>query len=523
MTSMSNFRLLRRLLLSAIICLSVGQSVRAAVRLPAIIGSHMVLQASSPLTIWGWAEPGEEVTVDFGDNTANAKADAGGKWLVKLPAMQATQQPQAMTIRGANTIQLTDILVGEVWLGSGQSNMEWPVAAADHAAEEIKSANHPKLRLFLVPKVPAATPAKDVQAGWTVCTPQTVGNFSAVAYFFGRELHEKLDVPVGLIASSWGGTRIEPWIPPEGFAEAPELAAERKQIETLREAYQTALKNKVPEFKTWVEAAEKAIAAGSEIGDPPAPPADPFKAYGAPTSLYNGMIHPLAPFALQGALWYQGEANRGQAMHYHELMKALIRGWRNVWGMGNMPFLFVQLAPYRYDNNVTALPELWEAQAATLSVPNTGMAVTTDIGNIADIHPRNKQEVGRRLARWALAKVYGQTDVVYSGPIYDSMTVEGKQIRLKFKHAEGGLKSRDGKPLTWFSIAGSDKKFTRAKATIDGETVLVESTEVEAPVAVRFGWHQLAEPNLTNQAGLPASPFRTDDWSDAVSAPPESE
>ncbi len=521
---MSNFRFLRRLLLSAVIIAGVsGPSARAAVRLPAIIGSHMVLQASSPLTIWGWAEPGEEVTVAFGDDKASTKADAGGNWMVKLPAMQASRQPREMTIQGANTILLTDILVGEVWLGSGQSNMEWPVAAADHAAEEIKAADHPMLRLFLVPKVPSATPAKDVQAGWTVCTPDTVRNFSAVAYFFGREVHEKLDVPVGLIASSWGGTRIEPWIPPEGFAEAPELAAERKQIETLRAAYQTALKNKVPEFKAWVEAAEKALAAGSEISDPPTPPADPFKAYGAPTSLYNGMIHPLAPFAMQGVLWYQGEANRGQAMHYHELMKALIHGWRDVWGLGNLPFLFVQLAPYRYDHNATALPELWEAQAATLSVPNTGMAVTTDIGNPADIHPRNKQEVGRRLARWALAKVYGQTDVVYSGPIFDSLTVEGKQVRLKFKYAEGGLASRDGKPLTWFSIAGADKKFVRAKATIDGETLLVESPEVEAPVAVRFGWHQLAEPNLTNQAGLPASPFRTDDWSDAMSAPPEGE
>ena len=520
---MNHFRGLPRLILSTtILCLlAVGRSASAAVKLPAVIGSHMVLQASSPLTIWGWADPGEEVTVTLGDTKAIAKADAEGKWLVKLPAMQASAEPREMTIRGTNTIQLTDILVGEVWLASGQSNMEWPVAAADNPEAEIKAADVPKLRLFLVPKVPSGTPANDVQAGWTACTPDTIKNFSAVAYFFGRELHQKLDAPVGMIASSWGGTRIEPWTPPEGFADAPELAGERKQIESLREGYQTALKNKLPEYKAWVEAAEKAVAEGAALGDAPSPPADPFKAYGAPTALYNGMIHPLAPFALRGALWYQGESNRGQGMHYHDLMQALIRGWRTVWGQGNFPFLFVQLAPYKYDNNVTALPEIWEAQTATLATPNTGMAVITDIGNTADIHPRNKQEVGRRLARWALAKTYGKSDVVYSGPIYESMAVEGKRVRLKFKHAEGGLAARDGKPLSWFSIAGADKKFVKANAMIDGETVLVESPEVASPAAVRFGWHQLAEPNLVNQAGLPASPFRTDHWTDAVSAPPE--
>ncbi|HJT35994.1 MAG TPA: sialate O-acetylesterase [Pirellulales bacterium] len=519
---MSDFRGLRRsAVLAATICILCLTPAMAAVKLPAIIGSHMVLQASSPLTIWGWADPGEDVMVTFGDTKASAKADGAGKWLVKLPAMQASDQPREMTIVGKNTIQLTDILVGEVWLASGQSNMEWSVAASDNPETEIKAADHPKIRLFLVPKVPSRTPANDVQTAWTVCTPDTVKNFSAVAYFFGRELHQKLESPVGMIASSWGGTRIEPWTPPEGFADAAELEGERKQIEAMRDSYQTALKNALPQFKAWVEAAEKAAAGGTEIGDPPAAPADPYKVYGAPTALYNGMIHPLVPFAIRGALWYQGESNRGQAMHYHDLMKALIRGWRTVWGQGNFPFLYVQLAPFRYDNNVTALPEIWEAQTATLAVPNTGMAVTTDIGNVSDIHPRNKQEVGRRLARWALANTYGKTDVVFSGPTYESLAVDGKQIRLKFKHAHGGLAARDGKPLTWFSVAGADKKFVKANATIDGETVLVESPEVASPVAVRFGWHQLAEPNLMNKAGLPAVPFRTDEWKDAVSAPAE--
>lgn len=494
------------------------ERARGEVTLPAIIGSHMVLESGTPLTIWGWANEGEEVTVALGDTKAVAKADANRDWLVKLPAMPAGDEPLEMTISGTNTIKLTDILVGEVWMGSGQSNMQWSVAQSANADAEIAAANYPKIRLFLVPLVPSGKPAKDVNAAWTVCTPETVKPFSAVCYYFGRELHKSLNVPVGMIATSWGGTAIQPWIPPAGYDEVPQLKGERQQIESLTNAYQTALKNKVPEVKNWLETAEKALAAGQPIGEPPSLPAHPFNSSGGITGLYNGMIHPLAPFAIRGALWYQGEANVGQGMHYHDLMKGLILGWRSVWAQGDFPFLFVQLAPFRYGGNPQALPELWEAQTATLRVSNTGMAVTTDISDIQDIHPRNKQEVGRRLALWALARFYGKSDLVYSGPIYESMAVEGNHVRLKFQHADGGLMARDGKPLNWFSIAGSDKKFVPATSTIDGETVVVESPEISAPVAVRFGWHQIAEPNLANKAGLPASPFRTDTWSDAVSA-----
>jgi sialate O-acetylesterase len=328
-------------------------------------------------------------------------------------------------------------------------------------------------------------------------------------------------VPVGMIATSWGGTRIQPWISPAGYAAVPELEEERKEIDAQKAGYQAALKSKVSELKSWLEAAEKAVAAGEPIAEPLSMPANPFNSSGGYTGLYNGMIHPLAPFTIRGALWYQGESNVGQAMHYRDLMRGLIAGWRNVWAQGDIPFLFVQLAPFTYGGNPQALPEIWEAQTATLDVPNTGMAVTTDISDIRDIHPRNKQEVGRRLALWALAKYHGKSEIVYSGPLYESMAVEGNRIRLKFKHADGGLASRDpGAPgLSWFSIAAADKKFVPAKATIDGETVVVEAAEIGSPVAVRFGWHQIAEPNLMNKAGLPASPFRTDDWPDAVSAP----
>jgi sialate O-acetylesterase len=510
-----------RLIASCSLILLLAAPVAADVRLPTVIGSHMVLQRDAPLPIWGWAEPGEKVTVTLGDdNQATATADAAGKWMVKLAPMKSGGGPLAMTVQGKNTIKLDDILIGEVWVASGQSNMEWTVSVSDNPESEIAAADYPKIRLFHIPKIPSGTPVTDVQADWRACTPQTVPNFSAVAYFFGREINHDLDVPVGLINTSWGGTRIEPWTPPTGFESQGSLKGELDGVMAAKANYQAALKSTVPTLEAWLAAARQAEAAGQDLPAPPALPGHPLNSSGAPTGLYNGMIHPIVPFAIRGALWYQGESNRGQGMHYHELMKGLIQGWRNVWDQGDFPFLFVQLAPYRYDANVTALPEIWEAQTATLAFPNTGMAVTTDIGNVTDIHPRNKQDVGRRLALWALANTYGKSDVVYSGPLYKGMKVDLDQVELTFDHAADGLKSRDGQPLTWFSVAGEDKKFHPAEATIAGEKIIVRSPKVASPVAVRFGWDQSAEPNLANSAGLPASPFRTDDWSDAVPASP---
>lgn len=511
------------LFLSLTIGLTAVSAARADVTLPAVIGSHMVLQQETPISLWGWASPGEEIEITLGEMHAKTTADAAGDWLVKLPGLSASAQPLEMTIAGKNTIKLDDILVGEVWVGSGQSNMQWSVAASDNPQEEIAAADYPKLRLFLVPLVPSGTPAKNVNARWEVCTPQSVPNFSAVSYYFGRELHKALDAPVGMIATSWGGTRIEPWTPPAGFESQAALEPERGQIGAMQANYQAALQNHRDKIRAWLAAADAATAGSQPIPEPPGFPGNPFNSNGAPTGLYNGMIHPLVPFGIRGAIWYQGESNLGAGMHYRDLMQGLIQGWRTVWGQGEFPFLYVQLAPFKYGAAPTALSEIWEAQTATLAFPNTGMAVTTDIGNTADIHPRNKQEVGKRLALWALARNYGKNDLVYSGPLYDSLTVEGHRIRLKFRHLGGGLKSRDGKPLDWFSIAGEDKKFVPAAAAIDGETVVVESPQVTAPVAVRFGWHQLAEPNLSNQAGLPASPFRTDRWNDAINAEPAAE
>ncbi len=389
---------------------ALASVARADIRLPAVVGDHMVLQRDLPLPIWGWADPGEEVNVTFGEAEASATADASGKWRITLPAMKAGKALE-MTLVGKNTIKLVDILIGEVWLGSGQSNMQWSVEVSDNAKSEIAAANFPDIRLFSVPLVPSGKPASDVNARWVACTPETVKGFSAVLFFFGRQLRQELDVPIGLINTSWGGTRIEPWTPPEGFASQSELQGDLEWINARKSDYQKALDTSLAQYRAWIESADQAKAAGQEIPDPPAAPPHPLNSNGVSTGLYNGMIHPLVPFAIRGALWYQGEANVGQGMQYNTRMKALIQGWRNVWDQGDFPFLFVQLAPFDYGGVPTRLPEIWEAQAATLAFPNTGMAVTTDlVPNLKDIHPPNKQDVGKRLALWALANTYGHSD-----------------------------------------------------------------------------------------------------------------
>jgi sialate O-acetylesterase len=446
--------LCRVVVVSLLVASSGAPQAQADVTLPKLIGSHMVLQRDRPLPIWGWADPGEEVVVKLDEATASAKADAQGNWRVILPAATADGKAHRMTVSGKNKIELEDILIGEVWLGSGQSNMGMGIGACDKAKEEIPAANYPKIRLLRVspPKKPAAAPATDVEAYWVECSPQTVasygswGGFSAALFYFGQRLHKDLDIPVGLIASSKGGTPIEAW-----------------------------------------------IVAGPKGGD-----------------RYNGMIAPVKPFAIRGTIWYQGEANAGDGLMYADKMKTLIEGWRQVWGY-DFPFYFVQLPPWS-GYKPGSLPPLWEAQAASLNIAGTGMVVTTDlVDNLKNVHPKNKFDVGNRMALWALAKDY-KKDLVYSGPLYKSMKVEGSKIRLSFAHVGGGLKSRDGKPLREFEIAGADGKFVPAEAAIDGDTVVVQAKEVAAPTQVRFGWHNKANPNLANKEGLPASPFQTTNW-----------
>lgn len=474
---------------------ALGGVAQADVKLPNVIGSNMVLQREVALPVWGWADAGEEVTVTLGSASAKATTGADGKWSVKLPAQKAGG-PHTVTVQGKNKLELTNVLVGEVWVGSGQSNMEWSVAASANPKEEIENAQHPQIRFFNVApkKTVAIIPQTNVNPDvvWTECTPQSAPNMSAVCYYFARHLQKELaGVPIGVINTSWGGTRIEPWTTPDGFASVAD--------DSIKAIGTTA----VAQRKAYEEAAEKAKAEGK-----------PTPAHGlnpqSPIGLYNANVAPIVPFAIKGALWYQGESNRGEGMAYEKKMQALINGWRSAWGQGDFPFYFVQLAPFTYGGSDVALPEIWEAQSAVLkSVKNTGMCVTTDITNLKDIHPKNKQEVGKRLALWALAKDYGQKDSVYSGPLYKSAKFEGGKAVIEFDHVGGGLVARDDKPLNWFSIAGENGEFVEAKAEIVGETVVVSSDKVEKPTAVRFGWHQLAEPNLMNKAKLPASPFRT--------------
>lgn len=463
--------------------LLTAASARADVKLPAVFGDHMVLQRDQKIPVWGWADEDELVIVQFRDQVVQTRAK-GGKWTVNLSPMSATSTGKDFLVLGKNRVEFKDVVVGEVWFCSGQSNMEWNIASSKNAKEEIAAANNPRIRHFKVPHVTSTKPETEVKTtgGWQPTTPEVAGNFTAVGYFFAREIQKDLDVPIGLIGCNWGGTRIEPWTPPIGFLQVPAL----KSISTNLANFPQ--KN-----------AAGAINQQSAL------------------AIYNAMVHPLIPYAIKGALWYQGESNNGEGMLYFEKKKALIGGWRTLWNQGDFPFLFVQLAPYNYGPaRAEALPGIWEAQTATLSIRNTGMAVTTDISTVSNIHPPDKQTVGHRLAQWALAKTYGKPVKSYASPLYDSVSIDGSKARISFKNAESGLNSRDGQPLTWFTIAGADKKFVEAKAEISGKSVIVSAPGVAKPVAVRFGWNQLAEPNLASASGLPASPFRTDKWADAV-------
>lgn len=464
-----------------------------------LLGDHVVLQQRQPIRIWGTAIDGEKVAVKFRGRNAEAIA-AGGKWQVTLPA-ETPGAPTEMIIRSAaGEYIIRDVLIGEVWVASGQSNMEMPVDVrywpskydgVVNAKKEVEAGDHPQIRMFYVPRVAEGSPRDDSGGRWRVCSPKTVGGFSAVAYFFARKLNQELKVPVGMIDCSWGATYIEPWTSLEGLRSVAELDDVTKRSTDELGVFQ------------------KALAA-----DPAKRPASHQH---QPTRLFNGMVHRLTPMRIRGAIWYQGEGNYGDGMRYYHKMRALIGGWREAWGQGQFPFAYVQLTPYKYgmyrgSKDPYKLPAFWEAQTATLAVPNTGMAVTTDISAVENIHPPNKQDVGDRLARWALANTYGRAEMPFCGPRFRYSLIEPGQVRTYFETGGGALRSRDEKPLSWFTVAGDDKVFHPANAVIENNTIVVRSTEVAQPRHVRFAWHQLAEPNLCNAAGLPAIPFRTDAW-----------
>ncbi|MCP5528383.1 MAG: 9-O-acetylesterase [Verrucomicrobiales bacterium] len=491
----------------------------ADVRLPRVFGDHMVLQREKPLTVWGWANPGETVTVTLGGSRHTARPNDRGEWQTALPAMKAGG-PYTLRVSGTNQVTFEDVLIGEVWLCSGQSNMEFGIGHGPAAAAEIAAANHPGLRLFMVPNRWTPRPQEDQDGTWKTCTPETVAEggwqgFSAVAYFFGRELHQELDVPVGLIEADWGGTRIESWTPPAGFAQVPALKDEYERLllgDPTTAPHRERLSETLNQYAQWLAEARRAMAANELVPAVPTYPAEllpPHDVQNA-TALYNGMIHPLAPYPLRGAIWYQGESNQSEGMLYAERMKALVAGWRARWGDNAFPFYFVQIAPFRYGDDPKTLAELWEAQTvAANTIPNAGMAVVNDVGDLQDIHPVNKKDVGHRLALLARAKTYGQTDLVFSGPTFKSLSPEGEALRVTFEHVGSGLVSRDGKPLDWFEIIDANEGgFVKADARIEGDSVLLTAPGVKSPVAMRFAWSGLAEPNLMNREGLPAGAFR---------------
>ena len=508
--------------LAPALLLTTCASLLADVRLPALISDNMVLLQDTKANVWGWADPGEKVTVKIGETSATATTSSEGRWAVKLEGLKpSTGLP--MTVSGKNTLTVQNVAVGEVWLASGQSNMEWTVGQSRDAAEEIAACKFPEIRVFNVARKGSASPLDNVTGSWQVATPENAAKFSGVGYFFTREVHQKLKVPVGLIHASWGGTPAETWMPQSGMKANPAFGDHWKRKLEDYPAAKARYEAAVVKHK---ESAAKAKAEGKPEPRPPGAPDGPETYYAAPTGLFNGMIAPVTPYTIRGAIWYQGEANagknnRGNMDLYGQLFATLILSWRYEFARAQdipreeseFPFLFVQLAnffPRREQPADSYWAQVREAQMKTLEVPRTGMAVAIDIGEANDIHPTNKQEVGRRLALAALAQVYFQ-EMEYSGPLYGGMQVEEDRIRLNFSHSDG-LKSKDGGPIKGFAVAGEDRKFVWADAKLEGDHVVVSSPAVKAPVAVRYGWADNPDANLVNSAGIPASPFRSDTW-----------
>ncbi len=500
--------------------LVVAAPLCAAVRLPGIWQHHMVLQRDQRLPVWGWAKPDEEITVQFGGQIVMTVADPTGCWRTTIGPFTANDEPWELTVSGARTaLVLSNVVVGDVWLCSGQSNMEWPVRNARDSAAEMAAATNTLIRLATVKRVTALTPQSDVGITWSVCTPESVAGFSAVGYFFAREMQPHLGVPIGVINSSWGGTPAESWTSREMLETLPFLSNRLVQSDAAVKNYtpDAAQRDYETQLAAWSNSVREARAKGAREPRPPQlwnPYASPWQ----PASLFNAMIAPVIPFGMRGVLWYQGEANAGNAAGYRELFPAMIRDWRARWRQGDFPFLFVQLANFMAvqtepSQTSATWPFLREAQTMTLREPKTGMACAIDLAdpdNPDDIHPKNKQDVARRLALAARHVAFGE-QLVHSGPLYRSATITNAQVTITFDHTGGGLAARGGK-LQGFAIAGDDGQFVWADARIKDAAVVVSATNVPAPVAVRYNWANNPIGNLYNAEGLPAVPFRTDTW-----------
>jgi len=482
----------------------------AEVKPAALFSDHMVLQGGMPAPVWGTAEPGEAVKVTLNGQTRSTTAGADGRWMLRLHKLKAGG-PYEMRIEGKNSLTINDVLVGEVWIGSGQSNMEFTVSkkVARFAGmldedKEIAAANYPTIRMFTVKQEKSYAPKEELAGEWKVCSPETVPGFSAVGYLFARDLQQRLHVPVGILTVAYGASTAEAWLPREALAGDPKLKPMLDRFDSLEEFYKS---------HPGATAADAPPGPQTLNARPPrpGPMRDPVQDQHEPTVLFNGMVHPVIPYAIRGVIWYQGESivggKEGLALYPH-VMETLVEQWRQLWAEGDFPFYAVQLPALK---NVSNNPLVREGQAQILSLPKSGLAVTVDAGDPDNVHPKDKEPVGERLALIALANAYGRK-LEYSGPRYSSMKVEGNAIRIRFTHVDGGLVAKDGL-LKWFQIAGADGQFVDADATIDGKTVVVKSDKAPAPAAVRYAWSNYPTGcNLYNAAGLPAAPFRTDAW-----------
>ena len=521
MKIINNFKLIKQLkyLHFVMFLLLVGNTslLFAEVRLPNIFSDNMVLQQGIPVQIWGWANAGETVNVTFLNQKKSTITGKNGKWSLFLDELDYGG-PFELVVNGEeNTIIYSNVLVGEVWVSSGQSNMEWSLSLTENAQKEIQQSYYPRVRIFNVRKNAQSVPAENVAGTWNECEPAYTSGFSAVAYFFGTELYHNLNVPIGLIDASWGGSSIEPWIDINVLRAQDDFKPIIEEWEQCLQEYNS-MDSMLQFVKEYVSSVyESNIAKRHPRANRTEIPTritlpENRDCFSPPGGMYNGMISPIVPYKIKGVIWYQGESNVPRD-HYQKLFPALIKNWRTQWGLGEFPFFFAQLAPFGgniWQENEAA--RLREAQFMTYrNVPNTGMAVTMDIGDVNDIHPRNKKEVGRRLALWALADTYNLKEIVKSGPLYKSMSIENNKIRINFDFAEGGLIEQN-KGSGDFEIAGEDNVFVPATCEIKNDHVLISAKTIKKPIAVRYGWGNAAQPGLFNKEGLPASPFRTDDW-----------
>jgi len=563
---------------TVLICTLNCHQLRADVRLPAIIGDHMVLQRDNGAPIWGWADAGETVTVSAGNDKATTTTGPNGKWSVKLTKLVASSKPIEVTITGKNTITLRDVLVGDVWVCSGQSNMELG-SGFILPKKELAEANHPTIRLFTVPRWVAPSPADDIAptpdntpmiGKWQVCTPETLGKngewagFSAVAFLFGRDIQSVTNQPVGLIETCWGGTRIHSWMSLKMLETMPEKVSAARGAKNFRDHYDEIKRTyetvTLPQWKEtlakWTEDSKPAFAAYEQAQkdwiqqaaeaktqnkpapprprgpQPPREPVDPIHNNQTSAALFNGMVSPIIPYGIKGVIWYQGESNSNEPIPYRAEVPALIKDWRGHWNQGDFPFLLVQLPNYmqrKPEPSDSPWTRTREAQAKALELPNTGLAITLDVGDAGNIHPPDKWDVAHRLALTAQRVAYGRTDIVTSGPTYKSLKIEGNKIRITFENIGSGLvignpperfftsqnktvPQTTATEIKGFAIAGPDQKYVWAKASIEGNEIVIVNDAVSNPVTVRYAWADNPDCNLYNKEGLPAAPFRTDDF-----------